>query len=390
VPNYLQSERPVTPTLELRPFRVDVPKPVLAELWERLDRARLPNWVEGIDWDQGIQMESFMRLLEYWREGFDWRVQEARLNRFEHFITEIDGQSVHFVHARSPHPDALPLMLVHGWPGSFHEFLDVIPLLIDPPDGGDAFHVVVPSVPGFAWSAPTIRKGWHARRIAHAFGALMSELGYDRYGLQGGDVGSIVTPNMADLYPERVVGLHLNMCLIEPYEGAPSPTEKERQELARLAKSRQTSTGYYIQQATKPQTLGIGLQDSPVGLLAWIAEKLQAWSDCAGDLFNAFSLDQILTWVMLYWVTECATSSLRIYWETREAGAEARPRGRIEVPTGVADFPGERARSPKAWIEEKYNLVHYTRQAKGGHFAAIEQPELFAADVIEFFRAHAR
>ena len=289
-----------------------------------------------------------------------------------------------------PTRTALPLMLVHGWPGSFHEFLDVIPLLTDPPDGGAAFHVVVPSVPGFAWSAPTIRKGWHARRIAHVFGSLMSELGYDRYGLQGGDVGSIVTPNMADLYPERVVGLHLNMCLIEPYEGAPSPTEKEMQELARLAQSRQTSTGYYIQQATKPQTLGIGLQDSPVGLLAWIVEKLQAWSDCGGDLFNAFSLDQVLTWVMLYWVTDCATSSLRIYWETREAGAEARPRGRIEVPTGVADFPGERARSPKAWIEEKYNLVHYTAPAKGGHFAAIEQPEIFAGDVTQFFRAHAR
>jgi epoxide hydrolase len=388
--DYLQSERPVTPRLELRPFRVDVPKPVLTDLYERLDRARIPNWIDGIGWDQGIQMQTFIQLLEYWREGFDWRVQEARLNRFEHFITEIDGQSVHFVHARSPHPDALPLMLVHGWPGSFHEFLDVIPLLTNPPDGGDAFHVVVPSVPGFAWSAPTTRKGWNARQIARAFGSLMSELGYDRYGLQGGDVGSIVTPNMADLYPERVVGLHLNMCLIEPYEGAPTPTEKEQQELARLAQSRLTSTGYYVQQATKPQTLGIGLQDSPVGLLAWIAEKLQAWSDCGGDLFNAFTLDQVLTWVMLYWVTDCATSSLRIYWETREAGAEARPRGRIDVPTGVADFPGERARSPKAWIEEKYNLVHHTVQAKGGHFAAIEQPELFAADVTEFFRERAR
>jgi len=382
--------RPMMSTLDLRPFRVDVPESVLADLQGRLDQARLPNWIEGIGWDQGIQKDTFIQLLDHWRQGFDWRAQEVRLNRFEHFVTEVDGQPIHFVHARSPRPDALPLILVHGWPGSFHEFLDAIPLLTDPPDGGVGFHVVAPSVPGFAWSAPTTRRGWHARRIAQAFASLMSELGYDRYGLQGGDVGSIVTPNMADLHPDRVVGLHLNMCLIEPYEGAPTPTEEELLERARLEKSRQTSTGYYMQQATKPQTLGIGLQDSPAGLLAWIAEKLQAWSDCRGDLFNAFNLDQVLTWVTLYWVTNSATSSLRIYWETRMAGAEARPRGRIEVPTGVADFSAERARSPKAWIEQKYNLVHHTIQPRGGHFAAIEQPELFVTDVTEFFRVHTR
>ena len=234
-------------------------------------------------------------------------------------------------------------MLVHGWPGSFHEFLDAIPLLTDPPDGGDAFHVVAPSVPGFAWSAPTRERGWNARRTAAAFAVLMERLGYDRYGVQGGDVGAAVTPNMADLHPDRVVGLHLNMCIIEPYEGAPEPTEDEQRERARLERSRQTSMGYVIQQSTKPQTLGIGLQDSPAGLLAWIAEKLQAWSDSDGDLFNAFTPDQVLTNVMIYWVSGCATSSVRFYWESRMAAAEgAAPRGRIEVPTGVTDFPGER------------------------------------------------
>jgi pimeloyl-ACP methyl ester carboxylesterase len=290
------------------------------------------------------------------------------------------------VHARSPRPDPLPLVLVHGWPGSFHEFLDAIPLLTEPPDGGDAFHVVAPSVPGFAWSAPTSERGWNARRTADAFAQLMERLGYDRYGVQGGDVGAAVTPNMADLHPDRVVGLHLNMCIVEPYEGAPVPTEDEQRERARLERSRQTSMGYVIQQSTKPQTLGIGLQDSPAGLLAWIAEKLQAWSDSGGDLFNAFTPDQVLTNVMIYWVTGCTTSSLRFYWESRMGGADGAPRGRIEVPTGVTDFPGERGRSPRAWIEARYNLVHFTSQPRGGHFAAWEQPELFAADVAAFFR----
>lgn len=372
--------------LDFRSFRVDVPEAVLADLRARLERTRLPNWIDDIGWDQGIEEQTYRRLLDHWRDGFDWRVQQERLNRFEHYVTEVYGQPIHFVHARSPRPGALPLMLVHGWPGSFHEFLDVIPLLTEPPDGGPGFDVVAPSVPGFAWSAPTVDKGWHARRIAEAFAGLMSGLGYLEYGVQGGDLGSVITPNMADLHPDRVVGLHLNMCVIEPYEGAPVPTESEQRERARLELSRQTSMGYYIQQATKPQTLGIGLQDSPAGLLAWIAEKLQAWSDCRGDLLNAFTVDEVLTWVTLYWVTNCATSSLRIYWESRVAGSAAMPTGRIEVPTSVVDFPGERARSPRAWIEDKYNLVRYTTQPRGGHFPAIEQPELFAADVTDFFR----
>jgi microsomal epoxide hydrolase len=368
------------------PFRIDVPDAVLEDLRARLSRVRLPNWIEGIGGEQGIDEPTLARLLRHWTGDFDWRAQEERLNRVSHGIADVDGQPIHFVHARSPHAGAVPLMLVHGWPGSFHEFLDAIPLLTDPPDGGPAFHVVAPSVPGFAWSAPTRSRGWNARRTAAAFAVLMERLGYARYGLQGGDIGSVVTPNLADLHPGRVIGLHLNMCLIEPYEGAPEPTEEERREQARLQRSRQTSMGYYIQQSTKPQTLGIGLQDSPAGLLAWIAEKLQAWSDCDGDLFRAFTPDQVLTWVTLYWVTGCATSSLRFYWEARVAGADAMPRGRVEVPTGVTDFPAERARSPYAWIEQRYNLVHYTRQTRGGHFAAIEQPELFASDVAAFFR----
>ncbi len=372
---------------DIERFSVAVPDTVLADLKERLARARVPNWIDGIAGEQGIDEPTFRALLDRWREDYDWRAEEERLNRFEHGITEIDRQPIHFVHARSPRRDALPILLVHGWPGSFHEFLDAIPLLTDPPDRRDAFHVVAPSIPGFAWSAPTRERGWNARRTAQAFGVLMDRLGYDRYGVQGGDVGSVVTPHMADLRPDRVVGLHLNMCLIEPYEGAPAPTEPERQERARLEQSRLTSTGYYVQQATKPQTLGVALQDSPVGLLAWISEKLQSWSDCGGDLFRAFTIDQVLSWVTLYWVTGCATSSLRIYWEGRVAGADGIPARRIEVPTGVTDFPGERARSPRAWIEERFNLVHFTSQPRGGHFAAIEQPELFAADVAAFFRA---
>lgn len=371
---------------DIAPFRVDVPDAVLDGLRHRLSRTRLPNWIEGIGWEQGIEESAFARLLRHWAEGFDWRAQEVRLNRVAHGLTEVDGQPIHFAHARSPHAGAVPLMLVHGWPGSFHEFLDAIPLLTDPPDGGPAFHVVVPSVPGFAWSAPTLSRGWNARRTAAAFAVLMERLGYQRYGLQGGDIGSVVTPNLADLHPDRVIGLHLNMCLIEPDEGAPEPTAQEQRERARLEESRRTSMGYYIQQSTRPQTLGIGLQDSPAGLLAWISEKLQAWSDCGGDLFRAFTPDQVLTWVTLCWITGCATSWLRIYWESRAAGEAGMPSRHVEVPTGVTDFPAERARSPRAWIEQRYNLVHYTRQPRGGHFAAMEQPALFASDVAAFFR----
>ena len=373
--------------VDVQPFRVDVPEAVLDDLHERLAHARLPNWIDDIGWDQGIERETYLTLLDHWRDGFDWRAQEEYLNRVEHGITEIDGQPIHFVHARSSYADAVPLVLVHGWPGSFHEFLDAIPLLTDPPDGGRGFHVVAPDVPGFGFSAPTSRRGWNSRRTGEAFGELMTRLGYERFGLQGGDVGAGVTQNMADLFPDRAVGLHLNFCLIELYEGAPTPTDDEQQEMARLALSRQTSMGYLIQQSTKPQTLGIALQDSPAGHLAWIAEKLQAWSDSDGDLFRAFTPDQVLTWVTLYWVSGCMTSSLRMYWESRVGGAESAPRRRIEVPTGVVDFPGERARSPRAWLEERFDLVHFTKQPRGGHFAAIEQPELFAADVLEFFRS---
>ena len=272
--------------IDVEPFRVDVPEAVLDDLHERLAHARLPNWIDDIGWDQGIERETYLTLLDHWRDGFDWRAQEEYLNRVEHGITEIDGQPVHFVHARSSDADGVPLVLVHGWPGSFHEFLDAIPLLTDPPDGGRGFHVVAPDVPGFGFSAPTSRRGWNSRRTGQAFGELMTRLGYERFGLQGGDVGAGVTQNMADLFPDRAVGLHLNFCLIEPYEGAPTPTDDEQQEMARLALSRQTSMGYLIQQSTKPQTLGIALQDSPAGHLAWIAEKLQAWSDSDGDLFR--------------------------------------------------------------------------------------------------------
>ena len=219
------------------------------------------------------------------------------------------------------------------------------PLLIDPPDGGQAFHVVTPDVPGFGWSAPTRERGWNSRRTANAFGELMNRLGYDRYGLQGGDVGASVTTNMADLFPDRAIGLHLNFCLVAPYEGAPTPTEDEQREMARLAVSRETSMGYYVEQSTKPQTLGIGVQDSPAGLLAWIAEKLQAWSDSGGNLFRAFTPDQVLTWVTLYWVSRCVTSSMRIYWESRVGAAARRTRrvasrSRPVSPTSRVKGPG--------------------------------------------------
>lgn len=370
----------------MEPFTIAVPDAVLDDLAERLARTRLPNAVDGIGWEQGTDLDLLTELVAHWRDGYDWRAWEARLNRWGHVVTEVEGQRIHALHARSPHPDALPLLLVHGWPGSVVEFLDVVGPLTDPPDGGDAFHVVAPSLPGFGWSGPTTERGWHPRRIAGAFGELMTRLGYDRFGAQGGDWGAVVCPNVADLFPERVVGLHVNFVAVPRPDDAPPLTEAEQHDLLALQAFRRSGTGYQEQQGTKPQTLGFALQDSPVGLAAWIVEKFRDWSDCDGDVTRSFSFDQLLTNVMAYWVTGTAASSLRIYWEMRQAGAAAVPQAYVGVPTGVANFPAEITRTPRAWVERRYHVTHWTQPARGGHFAAMEVPDLFVDDVRTFFR----
>ncbi len=362
-------------------FRIAVPDAVLDDLHERLARTRFPNEIEGIGWDQGTPLAYLEELVAYWRDRYDWRAHEARLNAYDNFLTEIDGQRIHFMHVESPHVDAMPVLLVHGWPGSVVEFLDVIEPLTNPAEPADACSLVIPSLPGYAFSAPTAVRGWNPRRIAAAFGELMANLGYDRYVVQGGDWGSIVACNLADLLPEHVAGLHVNFLTVPPPKGeAPAPPSEER---ARFAA---TGTGYQMIQNTKPQSIGYLLDDSPAGLAGWIVEKFREWSDCGGDPERSFTKDQLLTNVMLYWVNTAGASSARLYWEMRQARAGSIPQQPVTVPTGVANFPAEMGRSERRWGERKYNSVHWSELDRGGHFAAMEVPDVFAADLLEFVR----
>jgi len=377
--------------MQLSEFRVDVPDAVLDDLRLRLERTRFSNVIDGVGWEQGTDLAYLRELVAHWRDHYDWRAAEARLNAFPQVVTEVDGQTIHAIHARSPEPGALPLLLVHGWPGSVVEFLDVIGPLSDPGAHAgattDAFHVVAPSLPGFGFSCPTHERGWQPRRIAAAFVQLMIALGYERFAVQGGDWGSIVTANIADLEPERVVGLHLNFVTAGAIRdgSAPALTPAEEDDLARLAEWRRDGTGYQEIQGTRPQTLGYALDDSPAGLCAWIVEKFRAWSDCDGDVERSFTKDQLLNNVTLYWVTATGGSSGRIYWETRQAGRDALPQSRIEVPTGIARYPAEITKMPRAWIERRYNVTHWSDQPRGGHFAAMEVPDLFVDDLRQFF-----
>ncbi len=361
-------------------FRIAVPDEDLADLRDRLGRTRWPNDATAPPWEQGTPLAYLQALVEYWRDGYDWRAAEARLNSYDQFVTEVDEQRVHFLHVPSPHPGALPLVLSHGWPGSIVEFLDSIGPLTDPPDPADAFSLVIPSLPGYGFSGPTSGPGWNPRRIGAAFGTVMERLGYERYGVQGGDWGSMVSCNMADLEPDRVVGLHVNFLSVPPPKGE-QPVEHAPAE--RFAA---TGSGYQQIQSTKPQTIGYLLDDSPAGLAGWIIEKFREWSDCDGDPERSYTKDQLLTNVMLYWVTRTGTSAARLYWEMRRAGREAVPRAPVTVPTGVANFPGEISRSERKWAERRYNIVHWTYPERGGHFAAMEVPDLFVSDVRTFFR----
>src|SRR5262245_1945049 len=372
----------------VEPFEVAIPDDDVDDLRRRLATTRWPDPAPAAEWEQGTDLAYLRELVDYWRADFDWRAQERRLNGLDHFLTEIDGQRVHFVHARSRHPAALPLVLSHGWPGSFVEFLDVFGPLTDPPDPADAFHVVAPSLPGYGLSAPLSGPGWHPRRIAEAFTALMAGLGYTRYGVQGGDWGSVVSQNMADLAPDRVAGLHVNFVSVSrPRDDRDRELDpEEKASMDRLAAFQASGTGYSAIQSTKPQTLGYALDDSPTGLAAWIVEKFRAWSDCGGDVERSFTKDQLLTNVALYWFTRTATSSARLYHEMRLAGRAALPRARVDVPTGVANYPGEIGRVPRRWVEHRYRVTHWVEQPRGGHFAAMEVPDLFVDDVRSFFR----
>ncbi len=372
---------------EIDPFTIQVDDEVLDDLRSRLARARIPDQLPGTGWEYGIPSDYLAELVGYWGDQYDWRAEEVRLNRFDQFRTTIDGQNVHFIHERSPHPDAQPLVLMHGWPGSIIEFLDVIPMLTRPElHGGsasDACHVVAPSLPGYGFSGPTRATGWNPARIARTFAELMARLGYQRYVAQGGDWGAQVATCIGSVDAEHCAALHLNMPIASRPEEPVELSDKDRAGLDALIEFSRDETGYSSQQSTRPQTLGVALNDSPAGLLAWVVEKFRAWSDCDGHPENAFTRDQLITNVMTYWVTGTITSSTRLYREHRLA--RTRPEW-VGVPTGVARYPKEILRYPRAWIERCYNVTYWSELPRGGHFAAMEQPELFVDDVRAFLR----
>ena len=379
--------------MDLRPFRIEVADADLEDLRARLRRTRWPEREtvgDGVtlDWSQGIPLAFMRDLCRYWADDYDWRATETRLNALPQFRANVDGLGIQLVHARSPEPDALPLVLTHGWPGSIIEFMKVIEPLRDPRSHGgdpaDAFHVVAPSIPGYAFSGPTNDRGWDPLRVARAWAQLMAGLGYDRYGAQGGDWGAQVSTRIGASDPAHCAAIHLNMPVAAPPDPAVPLTDEDQADLAAMERFQRDEGAYAGEQGTKPQTVGAALDDSPAGLLAWIVEKLRAWSDCDGDPERCFTRDQILTNVMLYWVTGTSASAARLYWETRHSGAATRL-PRVDVPTGVARYPKEVLRWPRSWVERQYRVTRWADMPRGGHFAAMEQPALFAEDLRAFF-----
>ena len=370
----------------VEPFRIAVADEVLADLAARLRHTRWPESEPVQDWSQGIPLAYTQALTAYWADGYDWRAREEQLNRFPQFLTAIDGLDIHFIHQRSPHEDAFPLVITHGWPGSIVEFQKIIAPLTDPTAHGgraeDAFHVVCPSLPGYGFSGKPATTGWGVERTATAWDTLMGRLGYGRYGAQGGDWGAAVTTQIGR-NGGGCCAIHTNMPIGQPSaESMQNPTEDDQRAFAAMKLHRKWGTGYSKQQSTRPQTLGYGLVDSPVAQLAWIVEKFFFWSDCDGHPENAFSRDELLDNVMLYWLTGTGASSARLYWESFGAFGKRDP---VLLPTGVAEFPKEILRSPRPWCETHYNITRWTTMPRGGHFAAFEQPELLVEDVRAFF-----
>jgi pimeloyl-ACP methyl ester carboxylesterase len=377
------------------PFRIDVPEQDLAELRTRLRSARWPERQTVGDWSQGVPLDYLRELCDYWAEQYDWRATEARLNEFAQFRTEIDGLGIHFLHVRSPEPGATPLVLTHGWPGSIVEFGKVIDPLTNPAAHGgdpeDAFHVVCPSLPGYGFSDRPAEQGWGIARIAGAWTVLMGRLGYERFGAAGGDWGTSISTEIARLAPERLAGIHLMPPLAPPDPDTfESLTDRERAALQSLKQAAEWESGYSRVHATRPQTVGYGLVDSPVALCAWIIEKFWSWTDCDGHPENALSRDELLDNLMLYWLPGTGASSARLYWESIRQVDEwisGSVTGTIDVPTGCSIFPKEIQRPSRRWAEKRFTDIRYWNEPpRGGHFAAFEQPNQFVADIRAFFR----
>lgn len=381
-----------------QPFTIAVPDEVLEDLHRRLDHARWPDQAPGEPWSFGIPVTEVQAAVDHWRHRYDWRAREAAMNAWPQFLTEAQGEQVHFLHVRSPHEDATPLLLTHGWPGSFVEFLDMVGPLSDPEahggDAADAFHVVVPSMPGYGFSGPTRNPGVDSRKVASILADVMTQLGYDRFVAQGGDWGAVVTRWLGIDHADRLIGLHLNMMFAFPRSDDPDPmegvTEADQERFAVAGARIADGTGYMAIQSTRPQTLAYGLTDSPVGLAAWILEKFQAWSDLdEGGLPATYGWDRLLDNLMAYWVTNTAGSAARLYAESARAGTAATDsvEQRVEVPSGHTVYPFELLQTPRAWAEKAYDLVYWAEAERGGHFAAFERPESFVTDLRAFRRS---
>ncbi len=374
------------------PFTIDVPEAQIDDLVARVRGARWPDQETVADtdepWSQGMPLRFAQQLALHWSSGYDMRRVQDRLNAHPQFRTVVDDLAIHFLHVRSPQDDALPIVLSHGWPGSVVEFLKVIGPLTDPVahggDAADAFHVVIPSLPGYGWSDKPDRTGWGVPRIAAAWEQLMLRLGYDRFGAQGGDWGSMITMAIGVHHTTHLAGIHVNMPLVIPTTPPEEMTPTEAAAVAGLDHYMNSDSGYSTQQSTRPQTLGYALADSPVGQMAWIVEKFWSWTDCDGDPLNALTADELLDNVMAYWLTDSAASSARLYWESFKS-IDFSP---IEVPSAISVFPKEIFRTSRRWAESRFtDLRHFDELDRGGHFAAFEQPELFVDEVRAAFRS---
>jgi pimeloyl-ACP methyl ester carboxylesterase len=377
----------------IEPFTISFSQPAVDDLRDRLGRTRWPDEIPGANWDYGVSLSFLQQICEYWRDRFDWKAQVERISMFHHYRYSSEDIGIHFIHERGKGPAPIPLILTHGWPGSFLEMVGIIPLLTDPAShgasSGDAFDLVIPSLPGFGFSDRPTGPGTNVFRVAELWTGLMNELGYRQFAAQGGDLGAGVSTALGLRHPDRIMALHLNFIpgsyrpFLEPDEKLTSAEEEFFKLRGRWADER---GAYSHVQGTRPQTAAYGLNDSPAGLAAWILEKFREWSDCGGDVYRRFTADELLANLMLYWMTQTIHSSFRMYFEGRKAPLQFGKGEFIQTPTAIAHFPKEILFPPRVWIERGYNVQHWTEMPRGGHFAAAEEPELLAEDLRAFFR----
>lgn len=374
--------------MSIRELNIHIDQAVLDDLRERLNRTRWPDELPGQVGRWGTRRAYLQQLCASWANDYDWRETERRINSYPNFLATIDGQLIHFMWIKSTESKRIPLLVTHGWPGSVVEFLDVIEPLVHPSRHGAAgevgFDLVIPSLPGYGWSGPTTADGWDLRRIAKAWKALMVELGYSRYAAQGGDWGAMVSARLALIDRDAMIGLHLNLALVPRVEGPID--EREQRDLDDVVNFVKSGSAYQVIQGRSPQTLAYGLADSPAGLAGWIIDKFDRWTDNQGDLEQAIARNRLLDNITLYWVTNTINSSMRLYAEAQRSRDFGALGTRVEVPTALAVFPKEMFRYPRSWLDKAFNLVRYTRMPRGGHFAAMEEPDLFVEDVRAFFR----